>query len=487
MKKLLQLLAFLLLSTYLCAQPIRLHPENPHYFIFRENPTVIISSGEHYGAVINPSFDFLKYLNTLQKEGMNYTRLFSGTYFEKEGSFGIEKNTLSPPHGKALLPWKRSNEPGAICGGNKLDLDRWDENYFTRLKSFVLEASKRGIIVEFSLFSSIYNYWDNQPWNPANNITLKGNLLQKDVQTLNNGIVLKYQENVVRKIIRELNEFDNVIYEIQNEPWSDHILPAEQKSEYFTRQDFAQDGTEWRNMVELADQLSLDWQKKIAFVISDEEKKLPKKHIIAQNYCNFYFPVTQVDSNVSILNFHYAYPVVIEQNYAYNKVVGFDETGFAGSADVTYRKQAWNFVIAGGALFNNLDYSFTVGKEDGTEINKAPGGGSTELRKQLKVLSDFIHSFDFIKMKPDYNSLVQAPGSFARILSEPGKQYAVYINNGSKYDLTLNLPKGEYKCEWINTITGNTEKSEMMKHNGGDITLIKPEYSVDIALKINVQ
>ena len=29
--------------------PIRLHPENPHYFLFRGRPTVLITSGEHYG------------------------------------------------------------------------------------------------------------------------------------------------------------------------------------------------------------------------------------------------------------------------------------------------------------------------------------------------------------------------------------------------------------------------------------------------------
>jgi len=33
--------------------PIRLHPDNPHCFLWRGKPTVLITSGEHYGAVMD--------------------------------------------------------------------------------------------------------------------------------------------------------------------------------------------------------------------------------------------------------------------------------------------------------------------------------------------------------------------------------------------------------------------------------------------------
>src|SRR5262249_32917316 len=50
--------------------PIRLHPDNPHYFEFRGQPTVLVTSGEHYGAVMNLDFDHATYLNRLQAEGL---------------------------------------------------------------------------------------------------------------------------------------------------------------------------------------------------------------------------------------------------------------------------------------------------------------------------------------------------------------------------------------------------------------------------------
>ena len=42
------------------AQPISLHPENPHYFEYKGKPVLLITSGEHYGAVINQGFRLRK-------------------------------------------------------------------------------------------------------------------------------------------------------------------------------------------------------------------------------------------------------------------------------------------------------------------------------------------------------------------------------------------------------------------------------------------
>src|SRR6266571_5043037 len=70
-------------------KPIGLHPENPHYFLFRGKPTVLITSGEHYGAVLNLDFDYVTYLDTLKKDGLNLTRTFTGSYVEPLGTFRI--------------------------------------------------------------------------------------------------------------------------------------------------------------------------------------------------------------------------------------------------------------------------------------------------------------------------------------------------------------------------------------------------------------
>src|SRR5438876_1512124 len=111
-------------------QPLALHPDNPHYFLFRGKATVLITSGEHYGAVLNLDFDYQKYLATLAADGLNLTRTFPGAYVEPVGAFKIKGNTLAPAKGRLICPWARSAMPGYANGGNRFDLNRWDEAFF---------------------------------------------------------------------------------------------------------------------------------------------------------------------------------------------------------------------------------------------------------------------------------------------------------------------------------------------------------------------
>ena len=94
---------------------------------------------------------------------------------------------------------------------------------------------------------------------------------------------------------------------------------------------------------------------------------------------------------------------MIEINAGLSAAMGDDETGFRGNDDRAYRTEAWEFLLAGGCVFSNLDYSFTVAHPDGTApvTTPTPGGGGPTLRKQLTVLRDFLATFDFVRMKPD--------------------------------------------------------------------------------------
>lgn len=99
-------------------QTLRLLPQNLHYFQYLGKPMVIVGSGEHYGAVMNLDFNYDQYLETLQKDGLNVTRLFMGAYYERPGAFGIQFNTLAPAEDKLLLPWQKKD--------GKYDLDAWN-------------------------------------------------------------------------------------------------------------------------------------------------------------------------------------------------------------------------------------------------------------------------------------------------------------------------------------------------------------------------
>lgn len=222
------------LPAFAAAEPLSLHPDNPHYFLFRGRPAVLVTSGEHYGAVLNLDFNYTKYLDTLQAHGLNLTRTFTGAYVEPSGSFGIAQNTLAPVKGRFICPWARSQTPGYANGGNKFDLTRWDEAYFARLKDFAAQAGRRGVVVEMNLFCPFYDesQWKISPQNAANNVNGIGQVARTNVYTMDkHGGLLPVQEAMVRKVVAELKNFNNLYYEICNEPyfggvtleWQHHI------------------------------------------------------------------------------------------------------------------------------------------------------------------------------------------------------------------------------------------------------------------------
>lgn len=438
-------------------KPIALHPENPHYFLYRGEPTVLITSAEHYGAVLNLDFDYKTYLDTLEETGMNLTRVFSGTYRENPGAFNIEKNTLAPEPLRYICPWKRVSDDGGYEGYPKFDLTAWDDAYFKRLKHFLALAAQRNVIVEYVFFCPNYRdiLWDINPMNAANNVNDIGHVAPTQAYALKEEALTAVQLQFVRKAVRELNDYNNLYYEICNEPYFKGV--------------------------------TLEWQKRIAREIVKTERDLPKTHLIAQNIANGSNTIEQPDPHVSIFNFHYAYPPnAVAQNYALEKPIGYDESGFDGPSDTTYRGEAWAFMLAGGAIFNNLDYSFTTNYENGIASQKAPGGGSPALRQQLAVLREFLHSFDFIRMRPMPEAIqsIKPKNVKGWVLGRAGHAYAVYLRGGNQAEISFNLPRGEYDVEWIDTLTSEPlRKEENVDCNGG-LKLQSPRYEDDVAVRI---
>ena len=232
------------------------------------------------------------------------------------------------------------------------------------LRTLSQQAGKRNIVVELDLFSNFYDtiQWKLSPLYYSNNINnLEPIPDHKEILSLRHPQLLKIQEEMVRKILTECNSFDNLYYEVCNEP-------------YF------------------GDLQALDaWEEHMTNFMFETERKLPLQHLISQNIQNGKLKIENPNPAVSIFNFHYAKPpVTVEMNYALNKPIGDNETGFNGIEDVKYRTEGWDFLTAGGALFNNLDYSFTAENEDGSFVVAPgqPGGGGVTLRNQLKLLKD---------------------------------------------------------------------------------------------------
>ena len=139
----------------------------------------------------------------------------------------------------------------------KYDFSKWNEEYFLRWRDFLSYARQRGIVVEVTLFTTYYNdkHWNMSPLNAANNAQSIGKVKSDEVLTLKESALVEAQERFVRKLVTELKEFDNLYYEICNEPYFHGV--------------------------------SEEWQRRIARAIAETEASWPdRRHLISRNIAN---------------------------------------------------------------------------------------------------------------------------------------------------------------------------------------------------------
>ena len=458
--------------------PIAIHPENPHYFIYKNKPTVLIASGEHYGAVINLDFDFETYLATLQNIGLNHTRIFLGDYVEEPNAFCIKKNTLAPADGRFICPWQRSKTPGFSRGGSKFNLDKWDPAYFQRLHKFMSLAQEKDVIVETVLFFAGYLY-KLSPLHRSNNVNTTDEIAAKQYMTLENGNILERQKQYCIKLVEELNQYDNLIINAANEPWFDN-----------------QEHPGFASPPPLA---TKKWIERVSDWIVETEKTLPKKHIISVDYSNEgqIIPEKELNTffkNISVFNHHYDRNAQsVKLNYdRTNRVMSFNETGLMPPVTPQYRIQGWKYIFSGGALYNNLDFTFQIGYEGGsggTDFTCEWYNGCTDqnMKYQLAALLKFMNSISFIKMKPDYQAVALNYGDENIYpLVWQGHEYAIYFEGGSKAKIKLHVPPGKWQVKWIHPSDLKELSEETIEIQKGSLDLMCPNYEEDVLLHVKL-
>jgi hypothetical protein len=463
--------------------PIRLHPDNPHYYLFRGKPTVLVTSAEHYGAVVNAAFDYVAYLDALAAWRLNYTRIYPGFFPETEHKF-MMNNTLGPRSANMLMPWARSAVPGYPLGGNKFDLDTWDPRYFARLSDFVAKAGERGVVIEICFYNCQYaDTWPNSALYAGNNIQGIGTCDFNGAQTLDADPELaKREQAYVRKIAEETAKFDNVIYEIIDEPILFDTPPEKAGA----------------------------WIQSMVDVIVEAERNLPHKHLIGQQVqgklggpCDF-----SGNPKVQVIVSQYIHDAnheqeggmeALDQEYDHEKAIELNETDYyptwyPGEPVACSRVEAWEFIVGGGSSFNQLNGRFTVANPAGKTADNARVCGA------LACLLDFMHGFEFVKMRQDRSAAVYGPrrNVYFRGISEPGAQYAFYLHHsgteprgsyvvepGSYTEtIVLPMPAGSYRAEWVDPASGSIVRTDRFRHGGGNRTLVTPLHAVDVALAI---
>ena len=481
---------------------IRIHPENSKVFQFRGRPIVLVCATEHYGSVMNRPFNFERYLADAKDKSQTLTRLF--TLFRE---LQLPNNPYSPCKPESpdyISPFKRVGPANALDGEPKYDLSQWNPEFFERLHRFLSMASDYGIIVEITLFSDAYcePVWKLNPLNSKNNVSDVETIRLQDYITERNPKMFAWQCSYVRKIAQEVDCYDNVFFEICNEP-------------------SGQEG--------VADPPSLEevdaWQMAVAQVIRETESQLPNRHLIAgaQGFMNTakideqYTDKSFQGLDFNIVNVHPSDNMIyggetyhlggfmckqlkIRQmrnyclaTYYESKPLNMDEDNIASQYKdyegwTIHRKRAWITLLSGGH-YDFIDFSIINYCETGTPESQRC------IRSWMKYLSEFIHSLDIVQAKPLTNFLKKQPKyTVEAILGVENKDYCIYLADERELDqvgagekivgeIILNLPKGNYEMASFSPVTGLY--SPWLTVFGGDsMHIAVPEFQHDIVLRL---
>ena len=368
-------------------EPIKVYSANPHYFMRDGKPIVLVTSDHHYGAIIDADFDYALFLNYLAANDMNLTRIYPGAMFEPQDKFAAN-NPLGPRPGRHILPWMRSAEVGANAAlaepgkpSFKFDLDRWNPEYFARLKAFVDLARKKGLVVEVAFFNGMYaDCWPLMPFYHANNIQGVGRYEAADCGIFTtcrplNQDVLRYQRAYVAKITTELNVYDNVIYDLCDEP--------------------SLQGRSDGSIVNLPDSDVTPWLCALKDAFLEAETALPNRHILGQTVQNL-SPDLSLESWCAWLPTEYVSPAAraLEKNYSARKPLVNVESDYFGCGLVKpygvddVRLEGWWFLLSGGAGVINLNGEYHRGQESGSADTR------NQIVPQRRVLKNFVDSLD---------------------------------------------------------------------------------------------
>ncbi len=427
---------------------LRVSSVNPRYFT-NDCGKAIYMTGSHtwnnfpdmddvYPADNQP-FDFAHYLDFLDQYNHNFIRLWAW-----EGPFPNNANLYARRVWAGPQPWLRTGPGNDNTGHLKFDLTQWNQAYFDRLRQRVSLAQARGKFVSIMLFEG----WELQfapgalshPFNSVNNINgIDFGSAITNIHTLSVPAITAIQEEYVRRVINSVNDLDNVLYEIANEPGGSYSTP-------------------WENHM-------------IQFVKQYEATK-PKQHPVGMTY---QYPG---GSNSTLFNSAAEWispgaESVYDSNPPANsgsKVI-FNDTDHLGGSSFGDRSWVWKSFMRGlNTLFMDrydVPQSITNGPiPNGIEIRNAMGNTLTFSRRM-----DLLHTTPSVSISSTGYALVNSA------------ECLVYATSSSSFTVNLQTFSGTMQVEWFSPATQQTTLSGTV--SGGATRMFQPPFSGDAVLYLH--
>lgn len=403
---------------------LRLHPDNPRYFLeTRTGEAVVIAS---YGNLVptRKGFDNEAELRAMRAHGARYARVWH--FLPWEGDL-------------AVWPWRRGDVPGAYMGGhggNRFDMERWNPDYWARMRRTLAAADAAGIYAEILLFDRCGmspggdRRWAANPWASDNNANgletppSSADGVPEFYQFASRPRLRRQQERYVRKMIAETASLPNVIYEVENEHTGD---ASPEFGRHYAR-----------------------FVKAVLAERDPREPRLVSYSSIGPDLEAFY-AVRAVD----VVNRHFggeaerdpdALNAYLEPRWRLGKAINVDEFANGVRSNDLLRAMCWTILTSGG--------NFHV--EDA-----APSARPLDV---VRGIARFLREsrWRFVRSAPD-RSLVASGGGYC--MARPGEEYVAYFPRGGEVALRLRAGR-RYRAAWWDPRAGRFAASSVV--NAGD-------------------
>jgi len=422
---------------------LRRHPANPRY-VTDDSGTAIFLTGSHTWwnvqkdpdspVAVPTSQSFSNYLDWMQSHGHNFTRLWVGLSY-----LGCEP-----------YPWSRTGPGTAHDDGPKFDMTSMNESYFDVVRERVLQVQGRGMYCSVMFFGSHNRMKSNFPgtaWHPENNVNpeLASAFDPDDGYSFftTDAVAREIQRQLVRTFIDELNDVDNMMWEIINEPGGTAAAVA--------------------------------WHKDMVEYAKSYEATKPKQHLVGMTggwglgtemltgVADWISPDWDAYSTTGPGDYHQGGPA------AYSDKVVINDTdhlwGYSDLVDVEdHRKWVWKTLCRGNHPIYMDPYDANQPDHDNHgEVNP----GFDPPRKAMGYALVYAHKVDLAAALPD-----ETVASTGYCLAEPGMTYLVYQPGSGAF--TVDLQPGEYDYEWFDPTTGTVAGTGSLRAPGGDRSFTPP-------------
>lgn len=441
--------------------PVRIHPDNPKLFEYRGRPLVLLTATEHYGAVLNRPFRIERYLRDAAANGMTLTRLF--TLFRELQTPINPASTCKPASPDYVTPYARTGPGFALDGEPRFDLDRDDPEFYERLHRFIGTADDLGVVVEVVLLSNTYGdpVWRLNPLHAGNNVNGLPSCPAPDYLSMRHPALFERQRAHVRRIVAETRRYDNVIYEICNEPGGRTPAADGPTASSPTASSPTVNGPTVNEVN--------DWLDALLRVVRDADYPGSRRHLIAGQEAFADKPFLQTldrgydAMDYDVVNLH-PLPATRLRGAEYHlgdfmskqlrlpafrdltlaacresKPLNHDEDNVASQYRdpdgwTVHRKRAWVALLC-GAHYDVIDFSIQPFLEEGTP------GAQEHLRSWFRHLSTYVHGLDLIRSRPLPEALRSwPPGTVAAAFGVPGADYSVYVADAREYRGVRGVP-----------------------------------------------